>query len=199
MFSSKIKSKIKILDFDIECRPLSWYGGDFVTKEITAIACKFIDSDDDVSCWLLGENSPEEMVLGFLEFYNEAGIVTGHYIRGYDLPIINSSLTELGFKPLHSKLTHDTKLDLIKRQGMSNSQENLASMLNVKKDKIGMTQEDWRQANRLTEDGLQRTKRRVIGDVLQHIEMRERLIENDMLSKPKVWSSYGNNKTKYHS
>ena len=32
----------RILDFDVECRPIAWYGGDWVTKQPTAIAWKFL-------------------------------------------------------------------------------------------------------------------------------------------------------------
>lgn len=199
MFNTKVKSNFKILDFDIECRPLSWYGGDFVTREVTAIACKFIGSKEEPYCWLLGEYSPEEILNNFLENYNEAGMVTGHYIRGFDLPVINASLTEYGMFPLSAKLTQDTKNDLIKKQGMSNSQENLAAMLQIESPKISMSQEDWRSANRLTKEGLEKVRERVIGDVIQHIEMRQRLLEHDMLCKPKVWSSYGTSKTKFYS
>jgi hypothetical protein len=126
-------------------------------------------------------------------------MVTGHYIRGFDLPVINASLTEYGFSPLSSKLTQDTKNDLIKKQGMSNSQENLAAMLKIESPKISMSQEDWRSANRLTKEGLEKTRQRVIGDVIQHIEMRQKLIDNEMLCNPKIWSSYGTSKTKFYS
>jgi len=196
MFQAKVKQKFKILDFDIECRPLSWYGGDWVTKEITAIAAKFV-GEDEAYCWLLGIDDPKDMLEGFLELYNEAGMVTGHYIRGFDLPILNSSLTEYELPPLHSKLSQDTKIDLIKRQGMSNSQENLAAMLDVVKPKINMTQKDWRDANRLTDDGIERTKKRVVGDVEQHIEMRQRLIDLRMLRPPRIWDSMSEGKVSY--
>lgn len=34
--------RARILDFDVECRPIAWYGGDWVTKQPTAIAWKFV-------------------------------------------------------------------------------------------------------------------------------------------------------------
>jgi hypothetical protein len=197
-FQSKIKSSFKILDLDIECRPLSWYGGDFVTKEVTAIACKFI-GQKEIFCWLLGENSAEEMFDGFLELYKDAGMLTGHYIRGFDLPTINGALTEYGYNPLDSKLTQDTKIDLIKRSGMSGSQENIAAMFGLAEEKTHMNQKDWRMANRLTKEGIARTKERVITDILQHEAMRHKLLESNMLGPPKMWSSIGQNKPKYFS
>ena len=39
------KRSLRVLDFDCECRPLSWYAGDMNSKEITAIAWKWIGED----------------------------------------------------------------------------------------------------------------------------------------------------------
>lgn len=183
-----------ILDFDIESRPLSWYGGDFVTKETTAIAAKFI-SDKNVGkakkmyCWALGEVSMEEMLEGFRKLYDKATIVTGHYIRGYDLPSINAGMLELGLPPLASKMTQDTKGDLIQLSGLSKSQENLGATLGLKHPKIGMDQDKWRKANRLEPAGIAETKKRVRGDVEQHIELRQILLERGLLSEPRLWRS----------
>lgn len=190
MFESRVKNKFRILDFDCECRPLSFFGGDYVTKEITALAAKFI-GEKKIYCWLLGNNSMEELLEGFLDLYNEAGMVTGHYLRGFDLPLVSSTLTEYGYKPLGSKLTQDTKLDLIRRNGMSGSQENLAAMLGIESPKIQMDQEKWRKANRLTPEGIALTKERVVGDIVQHEEMRSELIKRGMLGKPKIWNPNG--------
>jgi len=189
MFSSRVKSKFRILDFDIESRPLSYMGHDFTTSEITVIAAKFLDEDGEPDCWALGEVSPEEMLYNFLEKYNDCGMVTGHYIRGYDLPRVNQALSEYGFAPLENKLAHDTCLDLIKQQGFSKSQENLGELYEIANPKVGMSQSKWRNANRLKTDGIKMAKERAIGDVIQHIELRQKLIDMKQLGKPKFWSS----------
>ncbi len=188
MFNSRVKATFKILDFDIECRPLSWYAGDFNSKEITAIAAGFVGPNPEIKYWLLGEVSPTDILDGFLEMYNEAGMVTGHFIRGFDLPLVNSSMLEYGYPPLPDKLTQDTKNDMVKRHGMSNSQENIADGLGIESPKVGMSQEDWRAANRLTPEGLEKTKKRVVGDVIQHMEMRQAMLDKGMLGKPKLWT-----------
>src|SRR5581483_11237118 len=192
------KRKARILDFDVECRPLSWYGGDFVTKEITAIACQFV-GDKEAHCWLLGRDEPLDMLRGFCELYDSADIVTGHFIRGFDLPIINSALLEYGLPTLGDKLTHDTKLDLVKFSGLSTSQENLGAMLGLKHPKVQMDQAKWRAANRLQVDGLAFTQKRVIGDVRQHIEMRQRMLELGMLGPLKRWSGKSSGIGNYHA
>jgi hypothetical protein len=186
----------RTLDFDIEARPLSWLGGDFVTREVTAIAASFIGSGD-TWVWALGEDSTEEMLLGFKALYDEADIVTGHYIRGYDLPGLNDALMEFGLPQLGEKWSVDTKLDLRKGQGVSKSQESLGAMLGLDHPKIQMSQSDWRAANRLTPEGVEKTKRRVIGDVEQHIEMLAELRRRgDLLGPGKLWTPRpGNGKT----
>jgi hypothetical protein len=94
---------MRVLDFDVEARPLHWISSDYVSKEITAIAWKFISEPGPVSCVLLGEVEPREMLRLFVEAFNAADMVSGHYIRGYDLPTINGALTEYQLPPLSDK------------------------------------------------------------------------------------------------
>lgn len=175
-----------ILDVDSECRPLSWYAGDFVSKEVTAIAAKFIGQKKS-HVWLLGEHTMEEMLEGFRAIFNKADILTGHFCRGFDLPTIQGAMLDAGLPPLGDKLVQDTKLDLINYSGLSKSQENLGAMLGLEHPKVGMNQETWRMANRLTPEGIKLTKQRVVGDVDQHIEMRQALLDRNMLGPAKMW------------
>lgn len=182
------KRSLKILDFDIENRPLTYLGNDFTTADVTAIAWKWIGSKGAPTVMALGEVTSVEMLTEFLKVYNEADIITGHYIRGHDLPNINGALSEFNLPPLTSKLTQDTKLDMVKRQGISSSQESIAAMLGIKSPKVGMSQQSWRKANRLTEEGIKLVKIRVAGDVEQHIEMRAELLKRGWLNPPRVWT-----------
>lgn len=180
-------SKLKILDFDIENRPLSYLGMDFTTEEITAIAYCFVSEKKSMKCGLLGIDTTQDIMEGFVSAYNEADMVTGHYIRAHDLPIINGTLLELGMAPLEPKLTQDTKLDLLKRKTVSASQENLAEMLGLPAPKVHMNTPRWRDANRLTPQGIALTKKRAEGDVIQHMQLRAKLVELGWLGPPKVW------------
>lgn len=153
------------------------------------MAWAWCDAPDDVTCYLLGETDPVTMLLAFVAAYNQADMVTGHFIRGYDLPMVNGSLTEYQQQPLADKLTHDTKLDLVRRQGLSSSQENLGAMLGLEHVKVKMNQSTWRAANRLTPEGLHLARARVTGDVKQHIEMRRRLLDLGYLAAPVIWKS----------
>ncbi len=181
---------LRILDFDIECRPLSWYGGDWVTKEVTAIAWKWVGGRKAAKAVILGRDGDViDLLQSFQEVYNLADMVTGHYIRGFDLPVLNSAHVEEGLLPLADKLTHCTKGDLVKFQGLSKSQENLGATLGLRAKKIGMNQDDWRRVNRGESEAIARVEKRVLGDVKQHVEFRKALLDQGLLGRPKVWSS----------
>lgn len=181
--------QMRVLDFDVEARPLHWISGDYVSKEITALAWAWCDTPEAVTCYLLGEHDPVFMLKAFCAEYAKADMVTGHYIRGYDLPMVNGALTEYGLPVLGDKLSQDTKIDLVRRAGLSGSQENIGAMLHLHHPKVKMDQAKWRDANRLTAAGRALARERVTGDVRQHIEMRARLLELGYLGNPKLWKS----------
>lgn len=180
--------RLRILDFDCEARPLHWIGGDFVSKEVTAIAAKFIGEKGE-HVWLLGPDEPEAMLLGFRELYDRADMVVGHNIIRYDLPTLNGAMVEYGLPRLGDKLAHDTYLHLLKKDGLSFSQANLGAMLGLRSPKVGMDQAKWRKANRLLPGSFELTRKRVVGDVKQNIELRQRLLELGYLKPPTVWRS----------
>lgn len=181
---------MKRLDFDIEARPLGWLGGDWVHKEVTAIGW----------CWMDGNSVPETAVLTkratsaktmlrrFWEVYTEADMVVGHYIRGYDLPTLQAEYIELGLPILGRKLTHDTYGDLVKHQGISKSQETMGAMMGLEAPKVQMSVTKWREANRLTDEGIKLTIERVVGDVRQNMELHAALMERKLLGPPKMWT-----------
>lgn len=178
--------RLRILDFDIENRPLSYLGMDFTTSEITSIAGSFVGSRE-IRTWLLGVDEMEDILEGFREMYDEADIVTGHYIRAHDLPIISGMLLEAQLPRLSSKLTSDTKIDLKSAKGVSKSQENLSAMFGLRAPKVQMNTPKWRSANRLTSEGIELTRKRVEGDIKQHKALRKHLIKLDVLGPPVMW------------
>jgi len=184
----------RILNFDIEARPLGWLGGDYVHKEVTAIGCAWEDDPEgSMEVYLLTKRagSAEAMLRKFLKRYEQADMVVGHYIRGYDLPTLQAELIELGLPTLGRKMTHDTKNDLLKHQGISKSQETLGAMLGLEAPKVQMDVVKWREANRLTDAGLALTTKRVAGDVVQNIQLRAALMERGLLQAPSMWEPGG--------
>lgn len=178
--------RLRILDFDIENRPLTYIGNDFTTSDVTAIAARFVDRRR-MYCWLLGRHSYRAMLGGFRELYDQADIVVGHYIREHDLPILNGAMIEFGLPALGPKLTCDTKLDYVRAKGVSESQENMSEEFGVDAPKVHMSGHGWRIANRLEAKGIRLAKARVTGDVNQNILLREALLKRDLLGPPQVW------------
>ena len=178
--------KLRVLDFDCENRPLTYGGRDFTFSDITGIAWAWLD-DGIVQHELLypGQNGID--ITRFIEAYRQAGMVTCHNLIRHDLPEIGGRLLELGLPPLPPMLVHDTWAHLKKRQGISASQESLAEMLGIEAPKIGMSQMKWRLANRLLPEGLAKTRERVVGDVIQHQALRNRLLELGWLRPARVW------------
>ena len=180
---------LRVLDFDIENRPLSYLGSDFTTAEVTAIAWAWVDRPDDVTVYLLGETELPIILAAFCDVYAQADLVTGHYIRGHDLPMINGALMECRFPSLPDKMTQDTKIHLMRSKGISLSQESLAAMFRLDSEKVRMNQSMWRAANRLTPEGLELVRERVVGDVKQHINLRQELLALGYLRGPVLWKS----------
>jgi len=169
------------------------------SAEITAIASCWVDDLSSMEVLLLGpgEDGPRRILEQFCKRYNEADMVTGHYIRKHDLPIINGALYELNLPLLGPKLTCDTKLDMMKKSDVPATQEFLMETLHVVDvygnplRKFHMSQTDWREANRLTPAGIQKTKDRVSSDVFGHMQLRLAMLQRGMLRSPSVWNPGG--------
>lgn len=185
----RTSSRLRVLDFDCESRPLGWLGSDYVHQEITVIAWKWIGEPGDVQVRTLSrdDRSRAAMLRAFRREYDQAGMVVGHYIRNYDLPLVNGMIVELGDPPLDAKLSQDTKNDLPPMKGISKSQENLAEMFGIPEPKVHMNVPRWRAANRLTRQGVDKGIERATFDVLQNIALREVLIARRLLGPPRVW------------
>lgn len=196
---SKETQSLRVLDFDVECRPIAWYGGDWVTKQPTAIAWKFIGEKSKLQVRAIGESFDSrlveeeevEMIETFREAYDQADIVTGHFIRGFDLPLLTGALMRLGLPLLKLKDTHDTKNDLANGQGISKSQENLGAMYELQHPKIPMNTTAWMRGNMLLPDGIEATKKRVVGDVRQHVELRDKMLSLGHLGPVVPWHPGG--------
>jgi hypothetical protein len=188
VFTTTASGQHRILDFDIENRPLSYIGSDFTSADVTAIAWSWVGEDKVTAKMLtLDPESADEMLWAFRDVYDQAEIVTGHYVTRHDLPILNGAMLEFGLPPLDAKLASDTKCHLVKRLELPASQEALAGMYGVDESKKHMTQTEWRAANRLEPWGVECARKRVINDVIQHKALRAALIEAGALHPPKLW------------
>lgn len=181
--------RLRILSWDIENRPLSYLGQDFTTSDVTAVGACWADDPKSLQVWAQtkDDRSRRTMLKNFRALYDQADIVTGHFILGHDLPIVNGALIEEGLEPLGPKMVSDTKVHLIGFKGISKSQENLAETLGLDAPKVQMNTPKWRRANRLTRAGVNLSVERVSGDVIQHMELRKALVERGLLKPPTCW------------
>lgn len=181
--------QLRILDFDCESRPLGWLGPDMVHQEITVIGWKWIGEPGDVEVRALtkDDRSRQRMLTTFRREFDRADMVVGHFIRSYDLPLVNAMLVEVGEPGLGMKLASDTKSDLPPMKGISKSQENLSEMFGLPEPKVHMNVPRWRVANRLSRVGVEKGVERAVYDVLQNIALRQALIDRGLLGPPKVW------------
>jgi hypothetical protein len=179
----------RVLDFDIETRRIGFHSaGKFSPDgcEPVAIAAGWAD-EDQVHVWSLSESEPWQMLRSFRHLWDMAGIVTGHYIRKFDLPIINGALLEHGLPLLSPKLVTDTHRHFVKVAGFSKSQENLSAMLQTGSKKFHMNDHAWREVARLKPDAMDAARKRAHDDVVQHKEDRLALLAAGALKPPKMW------------
>jgi len=201
------KRTLRILDYDVESRPLAWYAGEFVTKQPTVISWRFLDDTGIPRVAWIGESDRSSKVLEeeaamielFRKAYDLADIVTGHFIRGYDQIVLNGACMRLGLPPLGKKLTLDTKLDLHKASGLSKSMENLGAMFELEHPKIPMNTAAWARANMLLPDGIKMAKERCVGDVAEHMEMLKIMTSRGLLNAPRMWTPRSSGTGGYHA
>jgi hypothetical protein len=190
VLSLKTKRQLRILDLDIETRRIGFHnGGRFNPDGCEPVIIAAAWEGELVQVWGLRsrwtERDAKRMISGFRQLWDEADVVTGHYIRKFDLPILNGACLEWGIDPLTRKPTIDTKLDLLDIAGMSQSQENLSALKELEASKFHMNDTWWRKVARLTPEGLALAETRVIADVHQHQVLRESL--HQWLKPPVVW------------
>ena len=185
------KPEPRVLDFDIETRPLAvWFDGK-CTWEPTAIAWAW--GNGPVSVVVMGvESDAIDILEPFREQFDiavrEGAILTGHNIRDFDLPVLQAAMIENGLPLLGPVMTSDTLRDFPRVKDISKSQENLGIMFGLRNPKAHMANADWREANRMTDAGVERTAARVVADVKQHRELRRRMIERGLLGPSRMWN-----------
>lgn len=178
---------LRVLDFDTECRPLH-YSEFRDESQITAIAWSWV-GEKKVHCEVLEQDLSNERAMfeAFLADLLSADVVTGHYIRRHDLPLISDHCIRFGLPPLRPLMTSDTQADLPRVKGLGKSQDNLSLTFGTGANKHHMAGAQWRAANMLDPTGRASARKRVVDDVIQHKELRAELIRRGLLRSPKVW------------
>lgn len=186
-----------VLIFDLEARPTAWIGGDYVGRTMTAFAYTYLDAGDDVVCRTLqSTGTPEErisswhdMVIEIAAAVESADLVIGHWVRGFDLPLLNADLERVGrIEPLGRLLTIDTKSDRLTGSGLSQSLENLAFRYDTSVQKMDMREPMWEEYNCWqTERSVKWVRDRVSTDILATRELYVAMNDAGRLLGPKAW------------
>lgn len=189
----------KVLIFDIECRPTAWFGGDYVGKSITAAAWVWLDGDEPTSVVLDRDMDSTALIMeGIVEAVESADLVVGHFIRGFDLPVLAGELETLGWTPFDPVLTLDTKTDRLTTMGISESLENLVARYELTHAKIPMNEPRWSEHNLWqTPRSVEWVRERVEGDVVSTKELY--LAMQDRLKGPKAWDPRGSKMPRYRA
>src|SRR6185369_11767709 len=119
---SRVKSKLKILDFDLETIAAGFADPEWVPQKITCAAWSWI-GEKKVHVEICTPNglfgNPDlrvQMLEPLVEAINEADMLTGHNLLRFDLPVLQSELLRLGMEPLGSQLVQDT-MKIVKTKG----------------------------------------------------------------------------------
>jgi len=182
-------AEMRVLYFDLECKPGHWIGGDYVSKIITAGAYAF--GEDDPTVLTHYEVLPGDIAREIANAVRSADLVVGHYIRGFDLPLLNGELLRAEEPPLGPVLSHDTKEDLYPAHGRSKSQKNLGADLKLDNPKIEVTLAEWEGFNGRYPGFEEKIIERVVGDVVQNRELRLALIDIGWIGPPTIWQPDG--------
>ena len=193
-FGDLHEEPVRILDFDTECRPMH-YSEFRPESQITAYAWSWI-GDEHVEVRLLEHRDDqdrlrqhEEGILSdFLDAYDQADIVVGHYLLKHDLPLLNDHCIRLGLEPLGKKLVIDTKVHMPRINSLGLSQENLGDLFRIDEKKHHMSGRRWAAANELTRQGREQARKRVVDDVVQSKALLAVLLDRELLGPPQVWS-----------
>lgn len=181
---------LRILGFDIENKPLAYLGEGFTTAKITAIAACWADQPKSMTYWWIPmgkDNEAIRVLESFRELYNQADIVTGHYIRKHDLPHINGAMMRYGLAPLDQKNTIDTKSDWFRKKDISAKLENLLKYYGIPHSKAHISAAEWEAANDGDMRGLKKLKQRCVGDVRAQLALYKKMATLGHLSASKVW------------
>lgn len=182
----------RILDFDVETVAAGFADPDWVPQKITCVAWSWVGSDQVHSrvCGPTGLfGNPKlraGMLRSLLEQIEQADYLTGHNIGRFDLPVINAECMRLGLPPIRQVMVQDT-IRLLRAKGFKKGQDVLGKLYDTRQDKLPLNWQEWQDA--YDEKGWGMIRERAETDVIQHKELREKLLELGYLRKATLWKA----------
>lgn len=183
-------SNRRVLDFDLETVAAGFADPQWVPNRTVCWAFAWADErkvtvDALPVASFYDKQARRRFLLPLLAAVEEAGVLTGHNLIRFDLPILRAECLLLGLPSLGSVLVQDT-IRVGKAKGFKKGMDNVAHALGVEAEKMPLNWAQWEAA--YGEDDLSTVKERCASDVLMHLEMRDRMIEEGWLAAPKRWN-----------
>lgn len=125
------------------------------------------------------------MLGDFLAFYRDAGMVTGHNLLRYDLPLLSTEMMRAGLPPLTPVRVQDT-IRIVKTKGFKKGQDNLSTLVRSPEQKMPLNWQEWDDAYR--EPGWPTVIERVVSDVRGHKLLRAEMLRRGWLKPAVMWS-----------
>lgn len=179
-----------VVIFDLEVRPTAWIGGDYVGRTMTAYAFMYLDSDEVYSDAIHAGNPDHfiDMVVAIASAVETSTLAVGHWIRGFDLPVLNADLERVKQTSLPRLMTVDTKSDRLQINGLSQSLENLAARYDLSVQKMDMREPWWEEFNCWqTPASREKVLARVESDIRATKELYKAMLDAGRLKAPKAW------------
>lgn len=179
----------RVLDFDLETVAAGFADPDWVPQTVTAWAACWTDTAEIrvealPPAAFYDLDARRRFLEPLVELVREAGVVTGHNVLRFDLPVLQADVMRVGLPSLPSVLVQDT-IRLPRSKGFKKGQDVLAALLDVDAEKLPLHWGAWAAA--YAEDTLDTVKARVVGDVRQHMQLREAMRDRGWLTAPRVW------------
>jgi hypothetical protein len=190
-----------VLFYDLECRPTAWIGGDFTGRSATAFACCTLEDPQVYSVVLTRKmTSVAPIIRPIVAEIRKARLSVGHYVRGFDFPLLMADLERIGDPPLGRTLVLDTKIDRLQGIGLSESLGNLAARYEIEHQKEPVTEPMWEEHNLWqTPRSVDWVRERVEGDVLANRELYLAMEAAGRLKTPKAWDPSNSKMPRYRA
>lgn len=179
-----------MLDFDLETVAAGFGDPDWVPQKITCVAWSWV-GEDAVESRVCGPEgifgnpaARARMLEPLLAAIAEAGMVTGHNLLRFDLPVLNAECMRLGLEPIRLVWVQDT-MRISRAKGFKKGQDNLGRLYKVHTEKVTLDWQAWQNA--YDEDGWATVRHRCEQDVLMHKQLREGLLERGLLRPVTTW------------
>lgn len=198
---ARISSTLKkLLVYDLETYATGFADPNWVPQVITCVAWKWLDSPggpvsvpesrvviDYAPGGVMPHLHPKgirEMILPFLEAFDEADTVITYNGLRFDNPVLNGTMYYIGLPPIGAKSTYDLH-DFGKTKGVKKGLDNTAKHLGVAEEKLSLNHAQWTEG--YLEPGWPTIKARAKSDVVLTEEVFYAKKDLGWLKPPRMW------------